>query len=66
MQTVSDILQGSINNIKKTRWQLSQVAQCGRVMSVDIVFDGWWISSSEWFQVFETRFFEKSDLSQVG
>jgi len=32
---------GQVQSVEKTRLQLSQVAQCGRVMSINFVFDGW-------------------------
>jgi len=35
-----------VQSLQKTRRQLSQVAQCGRKMSINLVFDGWYISSS--------------------
>jgi len=61
-----------VQSVEKTRWQLSQVAQCGRVMLINLVsrrvVDRLVRESgvrSEWFQVFGTRFYDESDLSQV-
>jgi len=32
---------GQVQSVEKLCRQLSQVAQCGRVMSITLVFDGW-------------------------
>jgi len=42
----ADLRQSVEQSVEKIRRKLSQVTQCGRVMSINLVFDGWKISSS--------------------